>query len=371
MTMVIVGIRVQGCESDFIDQGRSHVDNNISISNCFFSRYLSYSGNGGVIYVTVNSCSMNINFSMFYNCFCSVEGGAIFFNSLYSYLRMICANCCSASFSHFAYLRASQMNLVEYLSVSKCFQTTIGSFSILLNYGNQRVDNINSSMNNANWGSGIYIWSPSSYTSSHCTFSNNKVADRYCICLGSTSEMISMTYANIVHNNSPNNGVVTFSGTGSKKMMYCIFHNNQDYLFCVNEGSLEVSHSFIDHPGSFSTSIAVSTSNNNSLTNRLTYLFQFFYSLHCNADIPLIATSIVFTIEKSPIRTIEDTIRRTNEDTLRMTYERTIDQTKRETPKVTIHRSYAELICTYPMAYKREICAIFSFLYPVIILMIS
>ena len=68
----------------------------------------------------------------------------------------------------------------------------------------------------------------------------------------------------------------------------CIFHNNQNTLFCVCYGSLEVSHLFISLPGSFSTFSAVSTSNNNTLTNRITYQLQFVNSLHCNADIYLI-----------------------------------------------------------------------------------
>jgi len=110
-------------------------------------------------------------------------------------------------------------------------------------------------------------------------------------------------------------------------MMYCIFQNNQNNLFCVYEGSLEVSHSFIDHSGSFSISIAISTSNNNSFTNRITYQLQFFNSLHCNADIPLEQKSL--------------------EETLRMTYERTIDKTIRdtsintleETPLITLNES--------------------------------
>jgi len=104
-----------GCESESIDQGRSYVDKNINISNCFFSRSSSYSGHGGVIYVNVGSYSMNVNYSMFYNCFCSSWGGAIYFDSSNSYLRMICANSCScgASYSgHFAYLLASQVNQV-------------------------------------------------------------------------------------------------------------------------------------------------------------------------------------------------------------------------------------------------------------------
>ena len=79
-------------------------------------------------------------------------------------------------------------------------------------------------------------------------------------------------------------------------MMYFIFKNNQNTLFCVYGGSIEVSHSFIDHSGSFSTSTAVSTSNNNSFTNAITYQLQFFDDLHCNADIPLIQRSLEETL---------------------------------------------------------------------------
>ena len=108
-----------------------------------------------------------------------------------------------------------------------------------------------------------------------------------------------MSYGNIVHNNSPSNGVVTVDGAGSRKMMYCIFHNNQNYILCVRGGSIEVSHSFIYHSASFSTSIAVSTSNNNSFTNTITYPLQFFNSLHCNADIPLEQRSLEETIVRT------------------------------------------------------------------------
>ena len=306
---------VLGCESESIDQGSSYDNNNINISNCFFSRSSSYSGHGGVIYVSASSCSMNINYSMFYNCICSNNGGAIYFYSSNSFLRMICANSCSASYFHLAYLGASQVNHVEYLSESICSHTTTGYRSIFLIYGYQRVDNTNSSMNNAREISGIGITFPSSFTSSHCTFSNNKVSDSICIYFSSSSVTISMSYANIVHNNNPIQyyGVVYVDGAGSRKMMYCIFKNNQITLFCVWEGSLEVSHSFIDHSGSFSTSTTVSTSINNSFTNTITYQLQFFNSIHCNADIPLIQ------------RSLEETLRVTLKETLRETVGRTYD----------------------------------------------
>ena len=162
---------------------------------------------------------------MFYKCVCAHNGGAIYFSSTYSCLKMICANQCSCGSSitymcHFAYLSASQVNRCEYLSVSYCSTTTAGYYSMLFSSGNQGFDNTNSSMNNAVQYSGIRISSPSSFTSSHCTFSNNKVSNSICINFDSYSGAISMSYANIVHNNSPSNyGVVLVEGGGSKNLV--------------------------------------------------------------------------------------------------------------------------------------------------------
>jgi len=142
-------------------------------------------------------------------------------------------------------------------------------------------------------GSDIRIESPSSFTCSHCTFSNNKVTNSICLLFASSSGTISMSYANIVHNNSPSNyGVVYVEVAGTRKMMYYILKNNQNYLFCVWSDSLDVSHSFIDHSASFSTSTTVPTSNNISFTNTITYQLQFFNSLNCNVYIPLIKRSL-------------------------------------------------------------------------------
>jgi len=273
-----------GCESENIDQGRSYFNVTIDISHCFFSRSLSYSGNGGVIYVNGDSYSMNINYSMFYNCVCSQYGGAIYFDSSNSSLRMICANSCSASYYHFAGLSTSQVNQVEHLSVSNCSHTTSGDYPIRSLYGDQRVDNTNSSMNKADSGSSILISSPSSFTSSHCTFSNNKVSKCICIYFYSSSGTISMSYANIIQNSSPSLGVVYVDGEGTRKMMYCIFQKNSNFLFYVNSGSLEVSHSFFNHTSSsFSSSYPVLVSLNNSYMKTQTYKIEFLGSQLCKS----------------------------------------------------------------------------------------
>ena len=285
-----------GCENESIDQGRSYVDKNIDISNCYFSRVLSISEDGGVICVYEDFFSMNIEYSMFYHCVSSSDGGAIYFSSSNASIRMICANSCAASYGHFACFYLTQMNQVEYLSILNCSQTTSSYYSFLLQKGDQRVVNTNSSMNKAIWVSGIRINNSSSFISSHCTFSDNLVSDKVELFFYSYSEKNNISYTNIVQNLSPSSGVVFITGAGTLKMMYCIFKNNQNYLFCVDSGSIEVIHSFIDHSSSsFSTSTTVLTTTNNSFTNRVTYQLEFFNSLHCNADIPL------------PYRTPEDT----------------------------------------------------------------
>jgi len=294
----ILGGVCLGCKNESIDQGRSYYQNNINVSDCSFLRVSLYSGDGGIIYVSGSDYSMNVSYSMFYNCFCSIYGGSIYFYSSNSSIRMICANRCSASYRHFAWLVASQMNQIDHLSVSYCSPATSGYTSIELDSGNQRVDNTNSSMNNAFQVSGIAIDFSSSFTSSHCTFSNNNVSE--CVCIGFYSESgtISMSFANIVHNNSPSeNGVVYVIG-GSIEMNYCIFKDNENTLFCVESGSLEVSHCFISHIGMTPTGI------NNSLSKRETYQMQFFNSHYCNADIPLSLRTPIISIEETLIITL-------------------------------------------------------------------
>jgi len=321
-----------GCVNHNIDQGRSYTQSNINISNCFFSRSSAFADDGGVIHVSGGSFSMNVSITMFYNCLAK-NGGAIYFSSSNSFLNMICVKSCStiSNSYHFAIICASGANHMDYISISNCSHDTLGYYTLWLQGGNERFDNTNSSMNNANQVSGILIDIPTSFSSSHCTFSNNKVSYARCLYISSTSGSISISSANIIHNISPNIGVFYVSGAGLKKVMYCILLNNQNVLFYLHSGSLEVSHSYISHTGVFSTSTSVSTTNNNSFTSSNTYQIQFFYSLHCNTDIPL--------------------------------PKGTIDQTNHETPKNSIPRSYAEIICSNQMENIREINVMFTLIF--------
>jgi len=303
------------CPNENIDHGRSYVNENISISNCYFSRVSQLSGSGGVIFVTdegfprSKSYTLSISYSMFFNCSCSGSGGSIYFYSLKSEIIMICANRCSCNYGYvglFAYFGVSLNNTVEYLSVSKSVLVDGANCPIYLNYGYQRIQNINSSMNNANGFSGIGVIDPLSFLGTHCTFSNN-FASKYS-CIGFSFGPGIMLYSIIVHNNSPSAyyGIVN-QQNGLYKMYYCIFDMNQGTLFTLEFGSLEVSHCFIFHTGPINSKKPVSSDINNSYSKQITYQLYFFSSHHCNADIPFSKS----TFENYPVKYSEETIKRT------------------------------------------------------------
>jgi len=268
-----------GCESESIDQGRSYYQMNISISDCFFSRSLAISGNGGVIFVDGGSYSMSVNYSMFYNCVCSNYGGAIYFSSTNSNLRMICANRCSCAATsichgNFAYISASQMNQVEYLSSSYCSHTTSGYCPIQIDSGNQRVDNSNFSQNKVIYHSSIVLSGSSISKMTQSSFVNNTSSDCYCIWSGSISVI---QYINLIYNNSPSRYGVVTAWFGSAQYLFCIFYHNSNCLFFVSYGSISVHHSYIYHLGSFGTA---STSNNSMILTE-TYSHSFFSTYYC------------------------------------------------------------------------------------------
>jgi len=292
------------CIGEGIDQGRSYFQKSVDISECMFIRLARFEkGAGGVIYIYEGSYSLKIIYSVFYNCSCSSDGGAIFsYKSKNADLRMICANRCFALYYCFAYINSQKINNGEYLSISACSitksnVTPIERYPICFLSGNQNANNVNSSMNTDNTCSGISFMQSLSFSCSHCTFSNNKAYLCNCIELDSADGI--MAFANIVHNNSPSKNGVVFV-TGNIKMNYCIFDMNENALFSLYSGSLELSHCFMNHFDTFSTSNEVLTSNNNSLEEKQTYQIQFFNSNVCYADNPIPKRTLMETMTQLP-----------------------------------------------------------------------
>jgi len=292
----IIKIFILGCINEKESQGRSYYQEDIKISDCFFLRFVEYSGNGGIICVSGESFSMNVSFTLFFNCLCSLDGGAIWFSSTNSDIKMSCANRCSSSRGMFAYFNSSKNNSIEYLSVSLCSYSSSGRYPIWIELGNQKTTNTNSSMNKAYRGSGFLFKSPSSFSCSHCSFSNNIVSNS--VCINFQKHTGTMLFINIINNNSPYEyGIIHFSSV-STKMHYCIFVDNQNTLFSVYYGTNQISHSFISHSGKFSISTPISTTNNNSFTKSETYQIHFFSPIYCYEGIPIVEhTMAIITMQ--------------------------------------------------------------------------
>jgi len=305
------------CLSETISEGRSYNNVNIEISDCFFTRLSTLMGSGGVIFIEEmpppmgsETYSMNISSSMFFSCSCynGNGGGAIYFRSQNSKMKMICANKCSCSTGqmgngHFAYLYVSSFVQIELLSVSQCSNITTGRGPVTILKGNQAVANSNSSLNIAYYYSGLEIQEPVTFMSHHCTFSNNQAVEN-CVFFYylMTSTDLNVSLANIVHNKCTSKGIVeVLNGWGALLIQYCVFHMNQNMLFSQSGSMLNIYHSFFSHdPMSIGIYID-NQANNNSLTEKPTYIFQFFSSHYCNADNHLSSPNP--TNEPSPLET--------------------------------------------------------------------
>jgi len=267
------------CFNENMSVGRSYSDSSINISNCFFSRSLQYSGDGGIIYVNSGSYSLFVSDSAFHYCYCTANGGAIYFSSLKSSLTMICAHMCYAVSSNFARIQASSNNYIEYLTMASCFNTTVGEFVLLAFSGDQKLDRINSSMNFARMASGITIHAPDKFSSSFCSFSNNVVYSNICLYLSCLIGTIS--FANIVSNNSPSGYGVVYVYGGSPTVNNSVFYSNQNNLFYLQSGSFDLFNNYISHTG------YTSSHNNNCPTRTQTYQIQYYKTIYCHADDPV------------------------------------------------------------------------------------
>jgi len=268
-----------GCIKESIAAGRSYYNTDISISMCFFTRSSVFSGNGGVIYISDDDkYSMSIESSVFYNCACNDEGGAIYCNLNNSIIKRVCASKCSGQeFDHFGLVQASNVNLIEYLTISSCAESNTGSVTFSVGKGNQVINNINCSNNHVEYYSCLSISIPTTMTISRCTFANNEISKSKCIQFSRNSG--TMVFTNIINNHCPASEVVFVRG--AYEIQYCIFDNNEKTLFNVIEGSLQISHSFISHVGDLTMNTPVITTVNNTFEKHATYDIDHYNSFFC------------------------------------------------------------------------------------------
>ena len=216
----------------------------INICNCIFSVFYSGVYKGGAIYLN-GGYFLHINETTFYKCININEaGGAIWVeNSLDSYLYRICATYCKATWYQFAIIQtqSEKKNLIAFMTISKCYNESIGFTTICLGFGIQNITNSNISHNKNIYISGFAHYSPYYMYTIYSNFFNNTVSEYTCIQFYINSGTVAKT--NIIMNNSPINYGVVFLREGFYSLNECIFQNNFNMLIFVDSGSLLIENS--------------------------------------------------------------------------------------------------------------------------------
>ena len=232
---------------------------NLLLYYCFFIRINNFESSGGIIYLSNLNGEMNINECIFYLCSCVGEGGAIYcynistnFSSL---IKKTCANSCFTTLSSkygqsFQIIISSTLNnfnnLIE-VSITKCSPNNLGgSYSFSLKNGNQLINKLNSSLNYCIFVSSIYIHNSNQFNLQFCTCNSNIVNNLVCIELSSINNNNNFSFTNIINNNSPGHGLIYNNG-GINNIFNSNFYLNQNYLFYIYNGKLNILNNNINH----------------------------------------------------------------------------------------------------------------------------
>ena len=247
-----------GCAS-FDSNSRAYWNVDIDIKNCVFKRINSLkSGNGGIILVENFETQMKIKDTLFYDCSCDNNGGAIFFDSNFlsssCTIEKVCAyNCYTTPNNSYQFglirVKKSFENKITIrdLSLSKCGNQSQGYCSLDLGYGNISVSNTNSS-NNYNIERSIFgIYLPEIFEVIFSNFKNNKDLDGKNLLLEISTNKSTISFSNFIENDSPSNGVVFIDEYGYCVISHCVFNLNNNVLFNGFKGTLEISQNYIYH----------------------------------------------------------------------------------------------------------------------------
>ena len=243
-----------------------------------------------------------INDTTFYQCISTTtESGAIYhvFGIEMKLFRICALNCRSAPSFHnqFAnfYKTNNNLNFIDYLTVSKCFNQSQGHTTLRLYGGNQTFTNSNVSNNLNIANSGILLSNPNNLLFFFCSFYNNSSSQGKIINLELKTGNISLI--NIIKNDSFGGFGVIFLESGIYYLNECIFFNNIGTLLYVNSGSLILINCILNHTlNKISTNTKTAPIINTLITNETSsyllthYNTNFIYSntnILCFAENPL------------------------------------------------------------------------------------
>jgi len=278
-------------------------------------KFVSYVGlmslthHGGAIYYESSTCSSFFCEScLFYQCGTrnGYYGGAIYIsngnNGTVSFKKVCASECNSIGGENryqFCFLTAYSMvdSTHSYVSVTKC-TTTISEnhYSWVIWNMKASCTNMNISDNRNYWVSTMSICLDNNPGSlSYSNFVNN--AGSY-ICFSlEISQDYSLTYTNVIGNNSPQGEGVVRMRNLKNRMQYCCFKNNNNIVFCLVSANVEVRDCYILESSTSGSTIQFLSPTSNPSPLKLIL----FASAHCQAAHPLIESSFRYINEYQKI----------------------------------------------------------------------
>ena len=301
---------------------------------------LTCDANGAAISVDNELCTLTVRESTFMYCRVVIDdlyGGAIFFAAGNTGSRIelnrICANTCYVpnGKGHFAfiYVLATISNNLYMVSVAQSSIYHNGVGSICLNLGQNMVENINMSKNNAERVSGIKTFDQNKLHIKMATFQKGISSISTVLEVYGFSDNI-VEYTNFVGNKQTNkdtDAVVVHNGYSLFRNIYCIL--NFATFFIKNSGEITVESSGSTFCINNEKILFWGSSNGGSLNQ-----FQTYETRNC----------LIETNQATPIRTISETIVPTNINTIGKTHERTISETVDPTISYTLEQTLEETI---------------------------
>ena len=286
---------------NYLPNIRFEKPNYINIDTCFFTRSFVYKGTGAVIYCSFQQCNMYLNNCIFYDCGCTLSGGAIHFYctnlGTNSYLNKVCGNKCFTGINNqwqFARIECHDSldsnNYCNLCSISNCNSIDQGYNSIFFNYGVTNVNHLNSSKNINKRYSGIIFAHQSSFQSSFCSIINNYVSDYGIIQLRAIIPQISFSFYNVVFNKSPTSPSGVIQSTNNNKIYIfenSVFYNNLNTLFYAMSGEIHIRNCKIFHNSAFTTFKGKCVTTNNQFGNYNTLEILHLNTYLCTGNTPL------------------------------------------------------------------------------------
>ena len=262
-------------------------ENYLNIYSCNFLNF-NINLNGGCIYINNNFITFLISYSIFLNCNCNNNyGGAIYCQSNYgnSSLINICATKCFALYGQF-FIISQNINSNQKFNLSSINYCSndflIRYFSSYFIYGNQIINNFNSSKNiNNGYVSSFEMRASNSGLYNFCLINNN-IGDATISYGHDGSSPCSLNNSNIINNsliNSNNYGIIYCKiKSGIYYINNCIIIKNKSPTFSTFLGLIEILNCSIDIFNFYS--IKPHTINNNIINNINFNTFQFIF--YCN-----------------------------------------------------------------------------------------